>query len=170
MFYSSLVSGENKHGSADEPMTSVHLNLGKQAEQLLAATDRSEMIDAAKGLRLTALGVRRLLVNSLLTETSLQMDPSLPDPEQRRSELADLAVDVVTAADYLLSLLVAPAVTAPRLILANEFDARGSYQDEENFRRLTRQQLDARGTAVRLGTRLLSGFQGDVATASSRSD
>ena len=79
--------------------------LGNQADELLAATTVPEMIEAAKGLRQTALRIRRLLMRPLFTATFIQFDPSVPDPEFRRMELADLAVDVVTATDYLLSLL-----------------------------------------------------------------
>ena len=89
-------------------------------EQLLAASGTPEMAEAAKGLRLTALNVRRLLTRPLLTQPPLQLDPSLPDPELRRAELADLAVDVVDATDYLLRLLAAPPAMTSRLALAGD--------------------------------------------------
>jgi hypothetical protein len=57
-------------------------------EQLLAASGTPEMAEAAEGLRLTALNVRRLLTRPLLTQPPLQLDPFLPDPELRRTELA----------------------------------------------------------------------------------
>jgi hypothetical protein len=93
---------------ADEQATAVRQELADQAEQLLAASGTPEMAEAAKGLRLTALNVRRLLTRPLFTQPPLQLDPSLPDPELRPAELADLAVDVVGATDYLLRLLAAP--------------------------------------------------------------
>jgi len=95
------------------------------------------------------------------------MGPSIPDPELRRAQLADLAVDVVTAADYLMRLLSSPSVTASRLALAGRAGLGGGegYSDEETFDLLTRRQLDARGAAVRLGMRLLSQLRSDVAQA-----
>ena len=155
------------HGLSDEPMTAAHLRLGDQAEQLLTASGTPEMREAAKGLRLTALSIRRQLTRPLLAGTSLQMDPSVPDPELRRAELADLAVDVVTAADYLMGLLTSPAVMTSRLVLASQARPGRSagYSDLETLDLLTRRQLDARGTAVRLGMRLLSQLRSDVAQA-----
>jgi hypothetical protein len=151
---------------ADGPTAGMNLRLGDQAEQLLTASGTPEMIEAAKGLRLTALSIRRLLLRPLLTNRSLQMDPSIPDPELRRAELAELAVDVVTATDYLLRLLIAPAVTTPRLILADDAGTgrRTHYSSAEAIDGLTRRRLDARGTAVRLGMHLLSGLHSDVAS------
>jgi hypothetical protein len=152
------------HRLADEAMTA---HLGDEAEQLLIASGTPEMMEAARSLRLTALSTRRLLMRPLVTGTSLQMGPSVPDPELRRAELADLAVDVVTAADYLMRLLSSPAVAASRLALAGRPGPGGGegYSDEETFDLLTRRQLDARGAAVRLGMRLLSQLHSDVAQA-----
>ena len=48
----------------------------------------------------------RLLMRPAIADTFLQLAPSVPNPELRRMELADLATDVVTATDYLLSLRV----------------------------------------------------------------
>lgn len=164
VFYSSCMPALHSNGLTDKRVTGVYLELSDQAEQLLAASDTAEMIEAAKGLRLTALNVRRLLMRPFLTEASLQPDPPVPDPELRRAELADLAVDVVGAADYLLRLLVAPPATTPRLVLACEtgYDHRRIYADEETADRLIRQRLDARGTAVRLGMRLIAKLHGNV--------
>jgi hypothetical protein len=141
-------------------------DLGDQAEQLLAASSTPEMMKAATSLRETALSIRRLLTRPFATGMPPQMDPSVLEPELRRAELADLAVDVVTATDYLIRLLGSPAVTASRLSLADRADPGGEgYSDEETFDMLTRRQLDARGTAVRLGMRLLSQLNSDVARA-----
>jgi hypothetical protein len=160
------MSGTDGRGPSDGPMTAAQLHLGDQAEQLLTADGTPEMIEAAKNLRLIALSIRRLLMRPLLTDTSLQMDPSIPDPEFRRAELADLAVDVVTATDYLLRLLIVPTVTTPRLILADDAGVGLSAHSSgaEAFDALIRRRLDARGSAVRLGMRLLSGLHSDVAS------
>lgn len=164
VFYNSGMRHMDGLRLADEPMTA---HLGDQADQLLTASDTPEMMEAARSLRLTALSIRRLLMRPLVTGTSLQMGPSAPDPELRRAVLADLAVDVVTATDYLMRLLSSPAVTASRLALASQAGPGGGEgnSDEETFDLLTRRQLDARGTAVRLGMRLLSQLSSDVAQA-----
>ena len=164
LFYYSSMPDADVGGLPDEPMTALHLRLGSQAELLLAASGTSEMMQAARGLRLAALGIQRILMHPLFTDRSLQMDPSIPDPEMRHARLAELAVDVVTATDYLLSLLTAPSVTIPRLVLASEAGScrRADYSGAETFDRLTRQRLDARGEAVRVGMRLLSGLYGDA--------
>jgi hypothetical protein len=150
---------------ADESATAMREELADQAEQLLTASGTPEMAEAAKGLRLTALNVRRLLTRPLLTQPTLQLDPSLSDPELRRVELADLAVDVVGAIDYLLRLLVdPPAMTSGLALAGNASHDRGfAYADEETADRLIRRRLDARGTAVRLGMRLIAGLRSDVA-------
>jgi hypothetical protein len=140
------------------------LELGDQAEVLMNATTVSEMTQAAQRLRLTALNVRRLLMRPLLGEAFLQLSPSVLDPERRRMELADLAVDVVTAADYLLTLLGEPTRTSSRFRLATEAGSgagRGP-SDGEAADHITRRRLDARSTAVRLGMRLLAGLHSDV--------
>ena len=123
-----------------------------------------EMNTAAQRLRSTALEVRRQLMGSP-PAGSIEFDPAVPNPELRRVELANLAVDVVTATDYLLRLLGAPSVSSPRLLLADETGAaRGSGAlDHDALDRLTRQRLDARGTAVRLGMRLLAELRSDIA-------
>lgn len=155
--------GLNGHQVGDKPTTA---DVGDQAERLLTASSTLEMLEAARSLRLAALSIRRLLVRPFTTGTSLQVGPSVPAPELRRAELADLAVDVVTATDYLMRLLSSPAVTASRLSLADRARLGGEgYPDEETFDMLTRRQLDARGTAVRLGMRLLSQLGSDVAQA-----
>jgi len=139
--------------------------LGNQADELLAAITVPEMITAAKSLRQTALNVRRVLMRPLFTATFVQFDPSVPDPESRRMELADLAVDVVTATDYLLSLLGGPATTSSQLVLATEVGTDHGHgpSDDEALDRLTRRRLDARGSAVRLGMRLLAELQCEAA-------
>jgi hypothetical protein len=122
--------------------------LGDQAEALLAASSVLTMEEAAQRLRLTAFSVRRLLTNPLLADAYLRLAPSLLDPERRRMELADLAVDVITAVDYLLGLLETSASASPQLIPASD-----------DFDRLARRRMDARQTAVRLGMHLISGLR-----------
>jgi hypothetical protein len=134
-----------------------------QAEQLLTASSPAELIEAARGLREMALSIRRQLMYPFATGTSLQLDPSVPEPEVRRAELADLAVDVITATDYLLRLLSSPTVMASQLTLADQAGSRSSsYSDMDASDLLARRQLDARGTVVRLGMRLLSQLNKDV--------
>lgn len=154
----------NGHQPTAEAMTEGRQDLSDLAEQLLTATSTSEMIEATKGLRLIALSTRRELMGPLVKDISPRKDAPAADLEQWRAELADLAVDVVTATDYLLKLLITPAVTAPRLTLTNEAWSghAAGYSDEEIFDQLTRRRLDARGTAVRLGTRLLSELRSDA--------
>lgn len=141
-------------------MATLHLDLGSQADRLLAAGSTPEMVEAASGLRITALSIRRLLMGCSPEDAPVQMAPSLPDPEGRRTQLADMAIDVVTATDYLLRLLSDPVATTPHLILAKEFGDR--IPDSDKFCQLTQRQLDARGAAVRAGTLLLSSLRSDV--------
>ena len=79
-------------------------------------------------------------------------------------ELTDLAVDVVTAVDYLVSLLGTSAANSSPLILADEtyVGSRHGLSDDSAYDRLVRRRLDARGTAVRLGIRLLGGLDCNV--------
>jgi hypothetical protein len=147
-----------------ERIAAAHPELGDQAEELLSASGIPELLAAASNLRQTALTLRRLLIHPPLAGTVLQIDPSAPDPEWRRMELADLAVDVVTATDYLLSLLGGPATTSTQLVLATgaRTDRGHGPSDDEALDRLTRQRLDARGIAVRLGMRLLAELRCDA--------
>lgn len=139
--------------------------LGDQADTLLEASDVPGMQRAAGDLRQTALNIRRLLMRPVLTNEFLRLAPTIMDPEIRRMELADLAVDVVTATDYLLSLLGAPASLSPRLTLDTDAgsDRGHGATDGDALDRLNRRRLDARSTAVRLGMRLLGALRSDVA-------
>ena len=71
------------------------------------------------------------------------------------------AVAAVASAAYLAA---QPAMTS-RLALAGDasHDRGRAYADEETADRLIRRRLDARGTAVRLGMRLIAGLRSDVA-------
>jgi hypothetical protein len=128
-------------------------DLGDQADELLKANTLQDMTAAAQELRETALNARRLLMRPLLTDAHLQIAPSVLDPEQRRMELAELAVDVVTAVDYLLILLGKSAAASSRLVLSDEAGADRGHgaSDDEAADRLDRRRLDARNTAVRVG-------------------
>jgi hypothetical protein len=144
------------------------LEPGDQAHELLAASSVPGMVAAAHKLRLTALYVRQQAMQQPLVNGS---GPSLAaqDPELRRMELAELAVDVVTAVDCLLSLLERPPDASPRLLLAG---GPSPYRGEgpagyDSYEQLTRRRLDARGTAVRLGMRLIAKLRSDAAGMSS---
>ncbi len=138
--------------------------LGNQAEALLAASGAAEMKEAAQRLRALALSVRRQIASPRSEDALRGFGPSVPDPEPGLAGLADLAVDVVTAVDYLLTLLDAPVTTSPQLALASDDrPARGHRPAQDDARDwLIRKQLDARGSAVRVGARLISGLLTDV--------
>jgi hypothetical protein len=146
-----------------------HPEVGDRADALLIASGPKQTLDAAKRLRETAISVRRLLLRPLLAGTFLQLqrelDVSFPDPDWLRMELADQAVDVVTAVDYLLFLLQTPPRSG-QLFLGGEpgSDRAQGRTDEETLDWLTRRQLDARGTAVRQGQRLLTSLRRHIST------
>lgn len=79
-------------------------------------------------------------------------------------ELADLAIDVVTATDHLLSLLDDSTSPSPQLRLDNEAGSDHGYGlTDDAADQLNRRRLEARGTAVRLGIRLFGGLRDDIA-------
>lgn len=138
--------------------------LGDQAEALLAATSAPEMKQAAHGLRALALSVRRQIASPRSEDALLGLNASVPDPEPGLAELADLAIDVVTAVDYLLSLLDA-STESRQLVLVG--DTRPGYHPacDDTGDWLTRKRLDARGATVRVGTRLVRGLLSDVSVS-----
>lgn len=142
-----------------------HPELEDQAQTLLNAIGVPEMEAAAQTLRRTALSIRRLLMRPVLGDACIKLAPSVLDPERRRLELADLAVDVVTAVDYLLSLLGAPVTTSSHFMLERELGSDHGHgpSDDDAFIRLTQRRLDARSIAAKLGGRLLEGLRSDVA-------
>lgn len=151
-------------GLNEGPMTAAYRSLGQQADALLSAIGPPEMADAAVELRRTATSTHQLLTSPSLDGMPVQLGRSGRIPQQRRTDLADLALDTITAIDYLLSLLNSPASAPPRLILEREFDSgRLSSSLVDDFSRLTRQQLDARAAAVRAGTQLTSELYSDLA-------
>ncbi len=130
-------------------------SLGDYIESLLEATTVYEMSEAATNLRWAAASVCKLLTHPQ-PMTDQVFDPSGTDPRWRRGELVELAVDVVTAVDYLLSLLDSSAAMPSSLVLADDAGfGREASMSEGAQDRLTRRRLDARGTAVRRGMRLL---------------
>jgi len=142
-----------------------HPDVGDQVEALLNAAEVPEMETAAKVLRNTAIRFRRLLMRPVLADAYIKLAPNVLDPERRRMELADLAIDVVTAVDYLLSLLGASATKSPPLLLERELGSdhgRGPV-DEEALFRLIQRRFDARAVVVRAATRLMEGLRRDVA-------
>jgi len=146
-----------------------HPEVGDRADALLIASGPKQMREDAQRLRETAISVRRLLLRPLLAGTFLQLQRELevpfPDPDWLRMEIADQAVDVVTAVDYLLFLLQTPPRSG-QLFLGGEpgSDRTQGRTDEETLDWLTRRQLDARGTAVRQGQRLLTSLRRHIST------
>ena len=145
-------------------LTALHPEFENQAEALLAATSAPEMKQAAHRLRAIALSVRQQIASPRSEDALLRLDAFVPDPEPGLAEFADLAIDVVTAVDYLLSLLDAPVTASRRLVLASDTGLgpghRQACDDASDW--LIRKQLDARGAAVRVGARLISGLLSDV--------
>jgi hypothetical protein len=146
-----------------------HRSLSGQIDDLIEASPPENMMEPAQRLRHTALGVRSLLMRPLLAEMFLQLEKELglsfEDPDWLRMQLANQAVNVVTALDYLLTLLSTPAITPSQLVLGGEpgSDRTQGRTDEEAYDWLTRRRLDARGTAVREGMRLLVMLRRDIA-------
>ena len=119
---------------------------------------------AAERLRLTTLRVRQLLMDPQSVESSLELPSSILGSELRCTELADLAVEVITAVDYLLTLLDSPTMPSQRLVLARDtgFHRASDAGEDDIHDRLTRRRLDARTAAVCLGTRLQGGLRRDA--------
>jgi hypothetical protein len=117
-------------------------DLGGLVDDLLEAQGPAQMLAAAARLRRTVVGLRRLLAHPRAAQALAvlleQQDTPWLHPGQLAARLADQAVNVITALDYLTALL-------RRLTIG-----------EEEADRLTRQRLDARAIAVRQGTLLLA--------------
>lgn len=139
----------------------------EQVQELSSASDYEKMQPAAENLRGIGLDARRMLMDPQLgNELALQLGTI--DPERRRFELADLAIDVVTATDYLLYLIAGRSPSSHRRFSA-EADLgvptaiRSSPPDsnaDEDLR--YRRVLDSRATAVRLGGRLLRALRSET--------
>jgi len=146
-----------------------NLSLNDQIEDLSSSFPPETFREPAERLRNTALGVRRLLMRPLLAETFLQMEQELDfaiaEPDWLRIQPANQAVNVVTALDYLLTLMMMPDITPSQLVLGGPpgSDRTQGRTDEEAYDWLTRRRLDARGTAVREAMRLLVMLRRDIA-------
>jgi len=140
----------------------------EQVQELSAASDYDKMRPAAENLRNVGLDARRMLMDPQLgNELALQLGNI--DPERRRFELADLAIDVVTATDYLLYVIAGRSPTSNRRFsaeadLGGSPPIRSSPQDsnaEEDLR--YRRALDSRAAAVGIGGRLLRALRSETA-------
>jgi hypothetical protein len=147
----------------DAPRTAAPAEPGlcDQVDDLLQAGTPEQMLASATRLRQTALGMRRLLTHPdaarMLAMLLDARNTAGPDPGWLSVRLADQTVIVVTAADYLMTLLCSPAVAAA---------ACGTGLDEQAADWLIRRRLDARASAVRQGMRLLAMLPGDLAGTS----
>jgi hypothetical protein len=141
-------------------------DLGESIDQLLDAENIVSMERAARAMRENAIGVRRLLVRPILASSFIQFSPSVLDPEQRRRQLANHAVDVVTAVDYFLTFIPSSAADDDGLSLVRDVGPARDHvsSDDGSAVRFAQRRLDARATAVKVGTRLLEGLRADVAT------
>jgi hypothetical protein len=136
-----------------------HPNFYHLAGSLLEAETVPEVRKAARDLREAAIGIWRLLTQPVLADSFIQISPAVQDPERRRRQLADLAVNVVTAVDYLLNFLPASSDEP------EDFELRPDHvPDDGPAVRLIQRRLDARATAVKVGGRFLDGLRRDVAT------
>jgi hypothetical protein len=157
---SATVSPDSAESQALAEIAVARRQLREETNELLAAEKVRAMAAPAHRLRKTAGTARQLLMGPLLTSSFLRLDQSFPSSELRptdrasfAADMASLAVDVIGATDYLLSLL---SVRTPHgLGLASD------PWDEESRRltlqrQLLRQQLEARGAVVELGTRLFA--------------
>lgn len=137
----------------------MHPNFYYLAGFLLEAETIPDVRKAARDLREAATGIWRLLTQPVLAASFIQISPTVHDPEQRRRQLADLAVNVVTAVDYLLNFLPDSSDET------EEFNLRPDHvTDDGPAIRLIQRRLDARATAVKVGGRFLDGLRRDVAT------
>jgi hypothetical protein len=146
-----------------------HPELDDQVGQLHSARTYEQMRPAAENLRGIGLDARRMLMDPQLgNELALQLGTI--DPERRRFELADLAIDVVTAADYLLHLVDERSSSSQQKFSAERDlgtnapsnpDLSGNNADGDlRYRRV----LDSRAAAVRLGGRLLRVLRSETVT------
>ena len=135
-----------------------HPDLYEITRLLLRADTIPGMRTAAQDLREATIGIWCLLTHPVLSASFIQISPAVHDPEQRRRQLADLAVNVVTAVDYLLNFLTDSSDEV------EEFKLRPDHvTDEGPAVRLMQRRLDARSTAVKVGVRFLDGLHRDIA-------
>jgi hypothetical protein len=144
-----------------------HPELNDQVDKLNEARGYGQMRPAAEEVRNVALDARRMLMDPQLgNELALQLGTI--DPEHRRFELADLAVNVVTAADYLLYLIDDRSEDSDEGFSAETHLGGGAsvtsqptgkkVDDDLRYRRA----LDSRAAVVRLGGRLLRALRSET--------
>ena len=147
-----------------------HPELSDQVDTLISAETYTNMRSAAEDLRRVALDARRMLMDPQLG-TELGLQASAVDAERRRLELADLAIDVVTAADYFLNLIrESSAAESSRYSAEHDHDdsQRSRQSDDQDWDDLRyRRALDARAALVRRGGRLLHILRRDSASPGS---
>lgn len=141
--------------------------LNDQVDKLHAARDYGHMRPAAENLRSVALDARRMLMDPQLgDELALQLGTI--DPERRRFELADLAINVVTATDYLLYLIDGRLLDSSEDFsaethLGGHATSRSNPSDDRDDEDLRyRRSLDSRAAVVRLGGRLLRALRSET--------
>jgi hypothetical protein len=146
-----------------------NLSLFEQIDDLASTRRADDFREPAERLRNTALGVRRLLMRPLLAETFLQVERNLdfavPEPDWLRIQPANQAVNVVTALDYLLTLMDAPSTQASAFSLSNGLglDSTQGRTDQDAADWLSRRRFDARRAAVTEAQRLLLMLRKDIA-------
>jgi hypothetical protein len=138
----------------------LHLDLGCHTDRLLSATGPAEMTRAAQDLLEAALSAWRVLTGP---PSGIVPDPAIPDPDRWRDQLAAMALNAVTATDYLLVLLSTAAPARRWRFPWRPAAARQAGTDTEASNRLARHRLDARAEAVRQGARLGSALRGGLA-------
>jgi hypothetical protein len=142
-----------------------NLSLFEQINDLISTSRPDDFREPAERLRNTALGVRHLLMRPLLAETFLQMERNLdfvvPEPDWLRIQPAN----VVTALDYLLTLMDAPSTQASAFSLSNGPgpDSTQGRTDQDAADWLSRRRFDARRAAVTEAQRLLLMLRKDIA-------
>lgn len=139
-----------------------HPQLGDQVEELHSAGTFTAMKPRAESLRRIALNARRMLMDPQLGVELVEQLGTV-DPERRRLEIADLAIDVVTATDYLLHLVNQDEHTSRATYSAGSgtSSSNRAIEGENEDARFAR-ALDSRAAAVRLGGRLLYALRQDT--------
>jgi hypothetical protein len=138
-----------------------HPDFNDQAEALLSSDSPEGIRQEASDLRASVLAIRRVLADPVLSSSVVGVGAPFTDPYEMRMALADLAIDAVTALDYLLANLGASEARASQpWSLTESVDRLPAHDDEAADRRL-RRQLDARAAAVRLVGRLFSAVRKD---------
>lgn len=153
---------EAARGCVARNARAAHPELGGHVEAVISAQSVDGLREAGTNLRSAALSLRSMLTDPLLGMRLLSNTSAFSDPARTRAELADLAVDVVTATDYLLATLGPLTGSSPEFSLLQGIGGTSQLNvDDETRDRLLRRQLDARATVTRLGERLFSAIRRD---------